>query len=157
MTEPTILWDVNPKFRTGSWAEAVPTTPRAATVDLYIFDRSYSAFQVAGDCTIRRWLQNWNRHADNLLLIARLAPRTPYSDLCHETQALRSLIKLVLCSTSRFNFEPGTKKWSVNFPVSAAMKFGPDIRIVATRLLFIFPLLYSCRWQGELAMFSLQA
>jgi hypothetical protein len=52
MTEPTILWDVNPrrnKFRTDSWAEAVPTTPRAATIDLYIFDRSYSALSVAGD------------------------------------------------------------------------------------------------------------
>ena len=93
LTEPTILWDMNPrrnKFRTDSWAEAVPTTPRDATVDLYIFDRSYSAFQVAGDCTVRRGLQNWNRHADNLLLIAGLAARTPYSDLCMKLRPLEA-------------------------------------------------------------------
>jgi hypothetical protein len=48
MTEPTILWDVDPrrnKFRTDSWAEAVPTTPRAATVDLCIFDRFIVRFK----------------------------------------------------------------------------------------------------------------
>jgi hypothetical protein len=35
--EPTMLWDVNPtrnRFRTESWAEAMPKTARAASEDL---------------------------------------------------------------------------------------------------------------------------